>query len=70
MINSRLLAAILEKSAADHVVMLGDADQLPPIDEGAPFADMIANELVSVTRLERNYRTDLTGIRGLTSAHQ
>ena len=68
MIGSILLAAVLGRTAAEHVVLLGDVDQLPPIGAGAPFADMIAKGIVPVTRLERNYRTDLAGIRGLAGA--
>lgn len=68
MINSLLLACVLDKTSAEHVVLLGDVDQLPPIGAGAPFADMIANDLAPVTRLERNYRTDLAGIRDLSAS--
>ena len=68
MINSILLAAVLDKTDAEHVALLGDVDQLPPIGAGAPFADMIANGMVPVTRLERNYRTDLAGIQGVARA--
>jgi exodeoxyribonuclease V alpha subunit len=68
MINSLLLAHLLDETEAEHVVLLGDVDQLPPIGAGAPFADMIATGLAPVTRLEHNYRTDLAGIRALTKA--
>lgn len=68
MVNSILLARVLDETSAEHVVLLGDVDQLPPIGGGAPFADMIAAGLAPVTRLERNYRTDLAGIRGLARA--
>ena len=68
MINSILLAAVLGKTDAEHVALLGDVDQLPPIGAGAPFADMIANSMVPVIRLERNYRTDLAGIQGVARA--
>ena len=67
MISSALLAAVLN-AGCDHVVMLGDADQLPPIGPGAPFTDLIAKGSVPVTRLDRIYRTDLKGIRSLTRA--
>ena len=69
MIPVNLLASVIEKSdGAEHVVLLGDVDQLPPIGAGNPFADLIAKERVAVTRLKHNHRTDVEGIRSLTRA--
>ena len=38
------------------VVMVGDADQLPPIGAGKPFADLIDSGAVPVTRLTHVFR--------------
>lgn len=38
------------------VVMVGDADQLPPVGAGKPFADLIASERAPVTRLTHVFR--------------
>jgi len=38
------------------VVMVGDADQLPPIGAGKPFADLIESASVPVTRLTHVFR--------------
>jgi exodeoxyribonuclease V alpha subunit len=38
------------------VVMVGDADQLPPIGAGKPFADLIESGSVPVTRLTHVFR--------------
>ncbi len=38
------------------VVMVGDADQLPPVGAGKPFADLIDSASVPVTRLSHVFR--------------
>jgi len=38
------------------VVMVGDADQLPPVGAGKPFADLIESGAVPVTRLSHVFR--------------
>jgi exodeoxyribonuclease V alpha subunit len=48
-----LFDAISEDTA---VVMVGDADQLPPIGAGKPFADLIESGSVPVTRLTHVFR--------------
>jgi exodeoxyribonuclease V alpha subunit len=48
-----LFDAIAEDTA---VVMVGDADQLPPIGAGKPFADLIESGAVPVTRLTHVFR--------------
>jgi exodeoxyribonuclease V alpha subunit len=63
MINAQLLALILRSTQAEHVVFVGDVDQLPPIGPAAPFGDMIARGLVPVTRLKGAYRSDGAHIR-------
>jgi exodeoxyribonuclease V alpha subunit len=41
---------------SSHVVLVGDADQLPPIGAGTPFADLIASEIAPITRLSHIFR--------------
>jgi AAA domain/UvrD-like helicase C-terminal domain len=65
MINAHLLALMLRATQAEHVVFVGDVEQLPPIGPAAPFADMIARGLVPGTRLKGAYRTDDEDIRDL-----
>ena len=48
-----LFDAVAEDTA---VVMVGDADQLPPIGAGKPFADLIESGAVPVTRLTHVFR--------------
>ncbi len=63
MVSAPLLALILRNTAAEHIVLGGDIDQLTPIGAGAPFADLIAGGRVPVARLKGNYRTDDRDIR-------
>jgi AAA domain/UvrD-like helicase C-terminal domain/Helix-hairpin-helix containing domain len=63
MINAQSLATILGNTEAEHIVFVGDVDQLPPIGPAAPFADMIARGLAPVTRLKGAYRSDDENIR-------
>lgn len=39
-----------------HLVLVGDADQLPPVGPGAVFRDVIASNTVPITRLETIFR--------------
>ncbi|MBK8295600.1 MAG: AAA family ATPase [Solirubrobacterales bacterium] len=39
-----------------HIVLVGDADQLPPVGAGKPFADLIESGVVPVTRLTHIFR--------------
>jgi exodeoxyribonuclease V alpha subunit len=48
-----LVGAIGERT---HLVLIGDADQLPPVGAGKPFADLIASGAVPVTRLTHVFR--------------
>ncbi|MFN2612779.1 MAG: AAA family ATPase, partial [Solirubrobacterales bacterium] len=52
------IAEILLTGLADttHLILVGDADQLPPIGAGKPFADLIASEIAPVTRLNHIFR--------------
>jgi exodeoxyribonuclease V alpha subunit len=48
-----LLAGLDETT---HVVLVGDADQLPPIGAGKPFADLIESRIAPITRLRHIFR--------------
>ena len=52
------VAAMLLDAVADgtHVVLIGDADQLPPVGAGKPFADLIESDSVPVARLTHVFR--------------
>src|SRR5205085_10333645 len=39
-----------------HLLLVGDADQLPPVGPGAVFRDIIASGTVPITRLETIFR--------------
>jgi exodeoxyribonuclease V alpha subunit len=57
MLNLRLAEVLLEGLAeTTHVVLVGDADQLPPIGAGKPFDDLIASARVPVVRLTQIFR--------------
>jgi exodeoxyribonuclease V alpha subunit len=57
MLNLRLAEVLLGGLAeSTHVVLVGDADQLPPIGAGRPFADLIEAGLVPVARLTHIFR--------------
>jgi exodeoxyribonuclease V alpha subunit len=52
-VAAMLLAALHEET---HVVLIGDADQLPPVGAGKPFADLIDSGCVPVARLTHVFR--------------
>jgi exodeoxyribonuclease V alpha subunit len=57
MLNLRLIEMLLGGLAeSTHVVLVGDADQLPPIGAGKPFEDLIAAEIAPVVRLTQIFR--------------
>ncbi len=57
MANLELLVTLLRAVGADtSVVLVGDADQLAPVGAGKPFAELVASELVPVTRLTHIFR--------------
>lgn len=57
MANLELLVTLLRAvGGRTHVVLVGDADQLAPVGAGKPFAELIASELVPVTRLTHIFR--------------
>lgn len=52
-VAAMLLAALDEET---HVVLIGDADQLPPVGAGKPFADLIESGRAPVLRLTHVFR--------------
>lgn len=57
MLNLRLIEVLLGGLAeSTHVVLVGDADQLPPIGAGKPFEDLIASGAAPVVRLTEIFR--------------
>ena len=57
MLNLRLVEVLLGGLAeSTHVVLVGDADQLPPIGAGKPFEDLIASGAAPVVRLTQIFR--------------
>ncbi|HYH53710.1 MAG TPA: ATP-dependent RecD-like DNA helicase [Solirubrobacterales bacterium] len=57
MLNLRLAEVLLGGLAeTTHVVLVGDADQLPPIGAGKPFEDLIASGAAPVVRLTQIFR--------------
>ena len=52
-VAAMLLDALDERT---HVVLIGDADQLPPVGAGKPFADLIDSGRVPVARLTHVFR--------------
>jgi exodeoxyribonuclease V alpha subunit len=57
MLNLRLAEVLLGGLAeSTHIVLVGDADQLPPIGAGKPFEDLIASGAAPVVRLTQIFR--------------
>jgi exodeoxyribonuclease V alpha subunit len=57
MLNLQLIEVLLDGLAeTTHVVLVGDADQLPPIGAGKPFEDLIASGAAPVVRLTQIFR--------------
>jgi exodeoxyribonuclease V alpha subunit len=57
MLNLRTMEVLLGAIAeATHVVFVGDADQLPPIGAGKPFADLIESGAAPTVRLTQIFR--------------
>lgn len=60
MVDLPLMYALVDaiKTGA-HLLLVGDADQLPPVGPGAPFRDLIGSDLFPTTKLTKIYRQDL-----------
>lgn len=57
MISLGLMSALFDALPSDaHVVLVGDVDQLPPIDAGAPFRDLIEWGEIPTARLSKIHR--------------
>jgi len=50
---ARLMSSIQGKT---HLVLIGDPHQLPPVEGGSFFADLVASNVVPTTRLNRQVR--------------
>ena len=72
MIGSRQLATLMkgcDLAGVARLVLCGDPDQLPPIQSGAPFADMIRSGIVPLARLETIFRSASgSGVQNLVDA--
>lgn len=70
MINLHMADVLLNGLAEDtHIVFVGDADQLPPVGAGKPFADLIESGVVPVTRLTHIFRQAARSMI-ITAAHE
>src|ERR1700727_10344 len=71
MVGSKSMSQILYYSVeaeTKRVILVGDKDQLPPIDWGCPFADLIGANEIAIIRLETNHRVGAgSGIAVLAS---
>ncbi|MBM3666609.1 MAG: hypothetical protein FJW90_03860 [Actinobacteria bacterium] len=57
MLNLQILEVLLAGiDEAAHLILVGDADQLPPIGAGKPFADLIESGIAPITRLLHIFR--------------
>lgn len=70
MVDSYVGAALFARlKAGARILLVGDADQLPPVGPGCVFKDLIACGLIPVTRLETIYR-QAGGSRIAFNAHE
>jgi exodeoxyribonuclease V alpha subunit len=71
MVGSKSMSQILYCAAeaeTKRVILVGDKDQLPPINWGCPFADLIEANQLAIARLETNHRVGAgSGIAVLAS---
>jgi exodeoxyribonuclease V alpha subunit len=57
MLNLQILEVLLAGiDESTHLILVGDADQLPPIGAGKPFADLIESGIAPITRLSHIFR--------------
>lgn len=58
MLTTELMLGVLNLAPPGcHVVLVGDADQLPPVGTGNVFVDLLASGVVPVSRLTHNHRS-------------
>jgi ATP-dependent exoDNAse (exonuclease V) alpha subunit len=60
MLSTLLFWNVLQMASSNaHIVLVGDVDQLPPIDSGDVLHDLIESSLVPTTILQTNHRCSL-----------
>lgn len=70
MINLQMAEMLLGGVGTDtHIVLVGDADQLPPVGAGKPFSDLLDSGLVPATRLTHVFRQAAKSMI-ITAAHE
>ncbi|MCO5315265.1 MAG: ATP-dependent RecD-like DNA helicase [Solirubrobacterales bacterium] len=70
MINLHMAEVLLGGVGIDtHIVLVGDADQLPPVGAGKPFSDLLESGLVPATRLTHVFRQAAQSMI-ITAAHE
>jgi exodeoxyribonuclease V alpha subunit len=70
MLDTLLMNTLLKAIATGtHLLLVGDADQLPSVGAGNVLADLIASGLVPVVRLDRIFRQSATSAIA-TNAHR
>jgi exodeoxyribonuclease V alpha subunit len=57
MLDVELAAALFRARGEARVILVGDADQLPPVGPGQVFADLVASDLVPTVRLRTLHRS-------------
>ncbi len=68
MIDIRLFKLLFESILPHtHILLMGDPDQLPPIQAGAIFRDLCQNENLLTINLNETKRTDISSIKQLAS---
>ena len=62
MVDLELFAALMRavRSHRTRVILVGDANQLPPVGPGRPFGDMVARKVLPTVRLEVLHRAAQT----------
>ena len=69
MVNLRMAELLLKGIGHQtHLVLVGDADQLPPIGAGKPFSDLVDSGVVPLTRLTHIFRQAARSMI-ITAAH-
>ncbi len=70
MINLHMAEVLLGGVGSDtHIVLVGDADQLPPVGAGKPFSDLLESGIVPATRLTHVFRQAAQSMI-ITAAHE
>ena len=58
---AKLVSAALQYGV-QKIVLCGDPNQIAPIENGAPFLDLIRSGIIPIFRLTENHRTDLASL--------